>query len=86
MTRGRLITILAEVVQELCQPLSAITCSIDMITSRTLGDISQPQADMLNLAYDSAGKIRTLVDNLEKIAGLPTTLSPDEEIQKALYE
>jgi hypothetical protein len=86
MSRQRMITVLAEVVQEICQPLSVIACSVDMLTSKTLGELSQAQMDMLNLVGESSARIQALAGSLEKIAGNPDTLSPDAAIQKALYE
>ena len=86
MSRKQMLVILGEVVQELCQPLSVISCSVDMLKAQTLGDVTPMQAEMLQLVSESATKIKTLIDNLERIAGPPTTLVPDKEIQMALNQ
>ena len=86
VSRKRMLAVLAEITQELCQPLSVITCSISMVVSKSLGNVTDPQVDMLKLASESAAKMEVLIDNLEKISGLPTDLAPDSAIQRALYE
>ncbi len=85
LSRKQMITVLAEIVQELCQPLSVVNCTISMLTAQSLGELTPPQLDMLNLAMESVTRIQVLVNNLERIAGQPTTLSPDTAIQKSLY-
>jgi hypothetical protein len=85
MSRRRLLTVLAEIVQEACQPLSVIQCSVELMSSRSLGDVTDTQVDMLRLASESAAKIRILIDDLRRIAGEPEALSPDKQIQSSLY-
>lgn len=85
MTRRKMIEILAEVVQEMCQPLAVVNCAVSMLTSHTLGPVSPEQTEMLNLAADGLARIRMQVDHLEKMAGMPTTLRPDTDIQRAIY-
>ena len=86
MPRQQMITILAEVVQELCQPLSVITCATDMLASKALGELSQGQIDIVKMVSESAVRIQMLAKSLEKIAAQPKTLSPDMTIQKSLYQ
>ena len=74
LTRKRMLTILAEIVQELCQPLSVINCALGTIGGGHLGDVTTAQADMLQLAGEGAAKIEVLIDNLRNISGLPDTL------------
>ena len=83
LSRKQLLELLAEIVQELFQPLAVIHCSIDMMTSERLGDVSESQVDVLSLASDSIRKLRSLVDGLLQISGFPSGTSPDlEMIQK----
>ena len=86
MTKRRMLRILAEIVQELFQPLSVVNCSIDMITSKALGEVADAQADMLKLARESAGKIQILVDELNRISGVPDSRTPDAEMIRGFYE
>jgi hypothetical protein len=84
--RKKLMVLLAEVVQELCQPLAVINCSIDMIKSKHLGEVSNAQLEMLDLASTSGERVRLLVDKLLELSGLPRTLTPDSGIQSSLYK
>ncbi|MBN2301529.1 MAG: hypothetical protein JXN60_03330 [Lentisphaerae bacterium] len=86
MTKRRMLTILAEIAQELCQPLAVMNCSIDMLKSGTIGQVNEQQTNMLSLALESGAKLGKLIDRLTKISGLPTTMSPDANIQRYLYE
>jgi hypothetical protein len=84
-SRRQLYEKLSEIGQELCQPLSVINCSISMITSGRLGDVSGAQKDMLNLAVESSQKLQQIVDSLMVITGVPKGLEPDAKIQSELY-
>ncbi len=84
MSRRQMVRVLAEAMQEMCQPLSVIACSTDMLMMKTLGELSEAQREMLNLVSESTARLQTLTDNLKKISELPQTLSPDANIQKAL--
>ena len=86
MSRKRLLEVLAEAVQELCQPLAVISCSLDMITTGSLGEVNPNQTEMLKLATESIQKMSLLADNLRNISGLPEELNPDAEIQASLYQ
>ncbi len=85
LTRKKIVQTIAEIVQELCQPLSVITCSIDMVTSKVLGETTAEQDEMLKLAVEGAGRIKTLINHLEKISGTPLGLSPDTDILDSAY-
>ena len=86
MSRKKMLVVLAEVVQELCQPLAVISCSIDMLQAKALGEVNDAQVEVLQMVGESAARIKTLIDNLEGMAGQPTTLQPDKQIQQALYQ
>jgi hypothetical protein len=40
---------------------------------------------MLNLAVESAQKLKQIVDSLMEITGVPKSLEPDAKIQAELY-
>lgn len=86
MSRKRMLEVLAEIAQELCQPLAVINCSIDMIKGGGMGDINDQQKDMLGLASESGVKLGTLIDRLTEISGMPSSTSPDAAIQDSLYD
>jgi hypothetical protein len=77
---------LSEIAQELCQPLSVINCSISMITSGRLGDVTPEHTDMLQLAVESSQKLKHIADSLMEITGVPDELEPDAQIQAEIYD
>ncbi|MDI6773830.1 MAG: hypothetical protein QME60_00310 [Verrucomicrobiota bacterium] len=85
ISRKRFFEILAEIGQELCQPLAVISCSIDILAAGALGTVTVSQQDMLKLAAESGRKLKVLIDNFIEIAGVPETRSPDAGIQALLY-
>jgi len=84
LSRRQLLELLAEIVQELFQPLAVINCSIELMGSERLGEVSSSQVDVLSLAADSTRKLRSLVDGLLQISGFPSTTSPDTTLIKSL--
>lgn len=85
MTRKQMVVILAEIVQELCQPLSVVQSTLDMTVGGMLGTLSPTQMEMLKLAAEGAVRMKTLVDALREISGVPTTLAPDQQILSQAY-
>lgn len=85
LSKQQIVKILAEIVQEICQPLSVIDCAMTMILSGRLGSIPDTCSEMLKLATNSSVRIHQIVKSLEKLAGQPTELIPDKDIQKAIY-
>jgi signal transduction histidine kinase len=85
LPRKEILEILAEIVQELCQPLSVISCSLSMISRERAGKVSPNQVGLLDLAVKSAERMRVLIDSLREISGDPQTLAPDSEIQSWIY-
>jgi len=80
LSRKKLLEMLAEVVQELSQPLAVIGCSIEMVVSQRLGDIPETQLNMLTLISESAEKARELIEGMQGLVGVPDTMSPDREL------
>lgn len=72
MSRQALLATLAEIVEELCQPLSVIICTTETILGGYLGGVTDGQKDMLTLAETSGRRVRDLTDKLVAIVGLPT--------------
>lgn len=86
MSRHEIIRSLAEIGQELCQPLAVINCSVGILSTNRLGELTEPQRQTLQLAVENGNRLSLLVDKLIKISGLPTDLNPDQEIIRKLYE
>ncbi len=86
ISQQRLFEILAELGQELCQPLSVINCSVDTLMSGMIGEISDVQRKMLELSSESTTKMKLLVDKLIAIAGVPEGRNVDKAIQSSLIQ
>jgi len=86
LSRKKLIELLAEVIQELCQPLTVVKCIVDTLHSKRLGNITEVQADLLKTASEGTCRMEHLVTRLTEVCGVPDTLSPDEGIQRLMYE
>lgn len=86
MTRQDILKSLAEIGQELCQPLAVINCSVGILSSNRLGELTEPQKQTLQLAAENGNRLSVLVDKLMRISGLPSDLNPDQEIIRKLYE
>lgn len=85
LSRQHMLEMLAEIVQELCQPLSVINCSLQMVITDRLGPVSEGQRSMLNLANEAAERIFMLTNSLRKISGDPEKLEPDLKLTASFY-
>ncbi len=79
MSRAALMELLAEIVQELCQSLSAINCAVGMTLAGHIGDINEDQKQVLSVAATCGHRLDDLLDRLIEIVGLPKGLQPDKE-------
>jgi hypothetical protein len=86
LSRDELLASLAEINQELAQPLSAASAVIELLGSGKLGDVTDAQRDVLAVAFDGTTRLGQLVEYLNKISGLPENFSPDHEILDAAYK
>jgi hypothetical protein len=78
MSRDELLASLAEVAQELMQPLTAINASVEMMLGGFVGDISEEQQDLLKLASGSGEHLKYLMDMLIEIVGCPANKGVDD--------
>lgn len=85
MSREAMLAMLAEIGQEICQPLSVITCSIDMIRSKVLGEVTSTQKEMLDLAAESGARVEMIANKLIQISGVPKGTKPDSKILDDVY-
>jgi signal transduction histidine kinase len=87
MSRQSMVELLAEIVQELCQSLSAINCAVGMTLAGHIGDINEDQRQVLNVAATCGHRLDELLDRIIEIVGLPKGLQPDKEkVYGAGYE
>ena len=84
LSRKELMVFLAEIGQELSQPLTVVTASIDMLMAKKGGALTGMQADLLGMAAESSLRLAHLVDCIIRIGGNPESLKPDLAILGAL--
>ncbi len=77
-SRRQLLELIAEIVQELCQPLSVIQCSFDVLLTGQVAEVSQAQRELLSMAHRSAKRLDLLIHDLVAIVGTPADLVPKE--------
>ncbi len=78
MPRAELLASLAEVAQELMQPLTAINASLEMMLHGYVGEITKDQQDLLTLASNSGEHLKYLMDMLIEIVGCPANKGVDD--------
>jgi signal transduction histidine kinase len=78
MSRNELLSSIAEVAQELMQPLTAINASIEMMLQGFVGNVNSDQQELLQLAHNSGDHLRYLMDELINIVGCPTNKGVDD--------
>lgn len=86
LSRRKIIAILAEIVQELRQPLAVISGAVETLSGGHLGKLPDMQREMLQLALQSSRRVAVIVDALADISGSPATLQPDAQILKRIYQ
>lgn len=85
LSRSEVLEILAELTQEISQPLTIVTATVELITSLRIGPLNDSQLELLGMVAESGNRMAQLVDSLMRIAGTPTTLHPDQAILQAAY-
>jgi hypothetical protein len=85
LSRREVLEILAELTQEISQPLTIVNATIELITSLRVGPLNDSQLELLGMVAESGDRMTQLVDSLMRIAGTPTTLNPDQAILQAAY-
>ncbi len=73
----RLMNRIAEITQELLQPITVIQTILNMLSDGLGGEDT---ADMVRLARESGDRLKGLMDRLLGIVGLPETLSPNFDL------
>jgi signal transduction histidine kinase len=86
LTRKQLLEFIAEIGQELSQPLTVVSATIEMLRAQRAGILTEAQGELLNMTFDSTAHLSHLVSCLIKVSGNPKTRQPDEIIRGALNE
>ena len=86
MKQSELLAALSEVAQELMQPLTAINASLEMMLEGYVGDVSEEQHDLLELASNSGEHLKYLMRELIEIVGCPTNKGVDNRFHTTSEE
>lgn len=85
LSRAEILTILAEIAQEISQPLTIICATAAMLSSSRTGSLTEVQAELLEMITESGARMEKLVASLARMAGTPEQLQPDQAILSAAY-
>jgi len=85
LSRKALYEFLAEIIQELRQPLSVINSVMSAVGSGMMGQVTPTQKNMLGLAGESATRLDVLINKLAELFGMPKGLTPDSKILGTVY-
>ncbi len=78
MDRKELLSSIAEIAQELMQPLTAINTSLEMLLHGYVGEVAADQRNLLSLARSSGDDLNYLMKELIKIVGIPINRGVDK--------
>jgi hypothetical protein len=78
MNRKELLSSIAEISQELMQPLTAINTSLEMLLGGYVGEVASDQRNLLALASSSGDDLNYLMQELIKIVGIPINRGVDQ--------
>jgi len=85
LSREELLASLAEINQELAQPLTAASAIVEVLGKGNLGELTDAQQDALDVASQGMARLEKLVSYLSSISGDPETLTPDRAILDDAY-
>lgn len=85
LSRKELMKMLAEIAQEISQPLTVVMGTIDMVRSLRTGPLTAIQGELLSMVSESSARMAHLVDCLVRLSGNPDTLHPDPDILESVY-
>lgn len=80
LTRRELLAMMAELGQELRQPLTVINGVLEMLRGRLAEAPAAERKPLLALAVESGRQMDRLIDRMVEIAGVPRTLQPERRI------
>ncbi|MEN8254951.1 MAG: hypothetical protein ABFR33_05715 [Verrucomicrobiota bacterium] len=78
MDRKALLSSIAEIAQELMQPLTAINASLEMLLNGYAGEVAPDQRNLLSLASCSGDDLNYLMKELIGIVGIPVNRGVDK--------
>ncbi|MCK4564124.1 MAG: hypothetical protein KAU94_05585 [Verrucomicrobia bacterium] len=86
MSRKELLSSIAEISQELMQPLTAISASLEMMIGGYVGEVTLEQRNMLDIANNSGAHLTFLMKELIAIVGCPTNKGVDDRFHTTSEE
>ena len=85
LTGKALLETIAEMAQELSQPLTTMTIAISMLENRAAGHLDDTSSTILRMAAEGSKRMAHLIDCLMRIAGAPSEMHPDRAVLDTLY-
>ena len=86
LSREELLASLAEINQELAQPLTVSSALLEMLSSGRLGYVDKKQQEVVKVATDSLERLEVVVKYLQRLSGIPITLDPDQGLLSEVYD
>ena len=85
LTRKELLEHYAEINQEMLQPVTVSSGALDLLLSGKGGPMSDSQKELIKLAFEGMGRVNQLIEYMNRISGLPETLTPDSGLIRDSY-
>jgi len=85
LSREELLGSLAEINQELMQPLTTSSAMLQMLSAGKMGDLNDSQRDVLKTVTEGMERLEKLIAYLQRISGFPVELSPDHVLLSDVY-
>jgi len=76
---------LAELTQELAQPLTVTNSVIELLRNGHAGSITEAQTNFLDLALESVDRVNQLIKYMHTLSGEPESYTPDAKIVGETY-
>ncbi|MFU8780521.1 MAG: hypothetical protein ACNA71_05795 [Kiritimatiellia bacterium] len=86
LSREELLESLAEINQELAQPLTVSSALLDLLGSGRMGYIEPSQQELVNVATDGLARLEIVLKYLQRLSGVPNALAPDQGLLREVYE
>ena len=85
LTRTELLEQYAEINQEMLQPITAAIGAIEILFTELDSSVTNTQRELIKLAHESLERANQLIRYMNRISGLPDTLTPDPKVIKGTY-
>ena len=85
LSREELLESLAEINQELAQPLTVSSALVELLSSGRFGEVDEKQQEVFDLASSSLKRLEVVVKYLQRLSGMPINLAPNQELLSEVY-